>query len=275
MLTVLKLGGELLEDDAAMRRAAAGVARLLTIGPLAVVHGGGRAIDADLRARGRSPHFVDGLRVTDESTLESVVSVLAGRINTAFVATLGTCGRNAVGLTGADAAMGAWTLAPALQTRTGGKVDLGLVGVPVAGKRPRLVQDLVALDYVPVIASVGADAKGALLNVNADVYAAWLAVNVSADQLIIAGSTPGVYDERGATCDEIDETKAAAMIASGAARDGMVAKLTAALDAIRGGVPLVRIVDGRGGEYAGSAGTTITRDENARYESPDSARAQC
>ena len=86
MTTILKLGGELLEDAAAMRLAAEAIAALRENGPVAVVHGGGRAIDADLKARGKAPRFVDGLRVTDEDTLSTVVAVLAGRINTAFVA---------------------------------------------------------------------------------------------------------------------------------------------------------------------------------------------
>ena len=104
--TVLKLGGELLEDAAAMRAAAAGIAALRASGPVAVVHGGGRAIDADLKARGKAPAFVDGLRVTDADTLDTVVSVLAGRINTAFVGVLAAAGVQAVGLTGADASIG-------------------------------------------------------------------------------------------------------------------------------------------------------------------------
>ncbi|HEY0874503.1 MAG TPA: hypothetical protein VGD94_13610, partial [Vicinamibacterales bacterium] len=88
MTTVLKLGGELLEDAAAMKAMAAAIGRLAARERVVVVHGGGRAIDAELRARGLEPHFVDGLRVTDAAALETVVSVLAGRTNTAFVAAL-------------------------------------------------------------------------------------------------------------------------------------------------------------------------------------------
>ena len=106
MVTVLKLGGELLEDAAAMTRAAAAIGQLTAAGPLVVVHGGGRAIDADLRARGVAPVFVDGLRVTDEQTLTSVVGVLAGRVNTGLVAALGAARVPAIGLTGADAQLG-------------------------------------------------------------------------------------------------------------------------------------------------------------------------
>src|SRR4030095_13643142 len=98
-------------------------ASLRASGPVAVVHGGGRAIDADLKARGKAPQFVDGLRITDADTLETVVAVLAGRINTAFVAALWSQGVQAVGLTGADAGLGLSTVAPALQTTTGTTAD--------------------------------------------------------------------------------------------------------------------------------------------------------
>ena len=259
MTTILKLGGELLEDTAAMRRAAAGIATLAAAGPLTVVHGGGRAIDADLKARGKTPGFVDGLRVTDEDTLATVVAVLAGRINTAFVAVLGTAGVKAVGLTGADTSLGLATLAPALQTAAGTLADLGLVGIPRKDAPVRLLTDLMALGYVPVVASVGVAGDGALLNVNADTLAAHLARGAGAGRLIIAGKTAGVFDGDGNTCSSLDMEAARAMVAAGTARDGMVAKLGACLDALAGGVADIRIVDGRAGDFVNAPGTTITR----------------
>jgi acetylglutamate kinase len=258
LITVLKLGGELLEDAAAMRAAAGGIATLYANGPLVVVHGGGRAIDADLKARGKAPQFVDGLRVTDEDTLATVVAVLAGRINTSFVAALATAGVKAVGLTGADGSLGLSTLAPALQTTAGTTADLGLVGIPSSDAPARLVSDLLSLGYVPVVASVGVSADGGLLNVNADTLAAHLAKAAGATRLIIAGKTAGVFDAWGRTCARLDPDAARAMVTAGTARDGMVAKLTACLDAIAGGVSEVRIVDGRGGAFDGAPGTTIS-----------------
>lgn len=259
MTTVLKLGGELLEDTAALRTAAAGVAALRADGPLVVVHGGGRAIDADLRARGGAPRMVDGLRVTDQETLTTVVGVLAGRINTAFVAALGGAGVNAVGLTGADAAIGLSDRAPALQSTSGASVDLGFVGIPSSRGSTQLVSDLLALGYVPVVASIGVTADGGLLNVNADVLAGHLARAIRADRLVVAGSTPGVFDAAGLPCASLDEQQARAMVAAGAARDGMVTKLGAVLEAFRAGVEDVRIVDGRGGDYVNAPGTSVGR----------------
>lgn len=256
-VTLLKLGGELLEDAAAMRAAARGVAALRASGPVAVVHGGGRAIDVDLKARGKAPRFVDGLRITDDDTLETVVDVLAGRINTAFVAALVAAGVNAVGLTGADAALGRSIVAPPLKTTNGAVADLGRVGVPDADAPVTLVTDLIALGYVPVVASIGMSVDGTLLNVNADVLAAHLAKAIGAARLIIGGKTPGVFDASGRTCLRLDESAARRMVSAGTARDGMVAKLGACLDAIAGGVGEVRIVDGRAGEYLEAPGTVL------------------
>lgn len=255
--TLLKLGGELLEDAAAMRTAAAGLAALRATDRVAVVHGGGRAIDADLKARGKAPRFVDGLRITDADTLDTVVGVLAGRINTSFVAALNAAGVKAVGLTGADAGIGLSTLAPPLRTTTGEAADLGLVGLPSAESPAQLLTDLLALGYVPVVSSIGATADGALLNVNADVLAAHLARAIGASRLIIAGKTAGVFDASGRTCADLDEAAARAMVAAGTARDGMVAKLGACLDAIAAGVDEVRIVDGRTGDYEAAPGTRL------------------
>jgi acetylglutamate kinase len=255
LITVLKLGGELLEDRSAMNTAAAAIATVAGDGSVVVVHGGGRAIDADLRARGKAPHFVDGLRVTDEDALTTVVGVLAGRINTSFVAALSASGVRAVGLTGADGATALCRRAPAVQGN-GASIDLGLVGLPEQGGGG-LLEDLLSLGYVPVLASIGVTRDGDLLNVNADVLAAHVARTIRADRLIVAGSTPGVFNAAGATCRVLDIDAATAMVAAGTARDGMVAKLGACLDALAGGVKDVRIVDGRGGDYLVAEGTRI------------------
>jgi len=257
MITVLKLGGELLEDAAAMRAMSAEVRTLAGTQRVVVVHGGGRAIDAELRLRGIAPHFVDGLRVTDAATLDSVVSVLAGRTNTAFVGALHAAGVRAVGLTGADAGIGLSALAAGFTTAAGERVDLGLVGQPVESP-VTLLHDLTALGYVPVIASVGVTADGVLLNVNADTLAGHLAGTLRADRLVIAGSTPGVLDASGASITSLTLEDIDAMIASGTAHSGMVAKLSACRSAIAAGVDDIAIVAGRGATDLNSApGTRV------------------
>ena len=157
---------------------------------------GGRAIAAENSGKAIEPRFVDGLRVTDAPTLDVVVSVLAGRNNTALVATLNAAGVRGVGLTGADAGIGTATKAPLFTSGAGAKVDLGLVGQPSTSAAP-LLTDLLALGYVPVIASVGSTLDGELLNVNADTLAGHLAAVLKAGRLIIAGGTDGVLDTAG------------------------------------------------------------------------------
>ena len=242
---VLKLGGELLEDAAAVRATAAAVTALAGAGPLVIIHGGGRAIDAELRARAIEPRFVDGLRVTDAPTLDVVISVLAGRNNTALVAAFNAAGVRAVGLTGADAGIGAAARAPLFTSAAGAQVDLGLVGQPSGGAAP-LLTDLLRLGYVPVIASVGSTADGQLLNVNADTLAGHLAAVLVARRLIIAGGTDGVLDTAGALLEELTMDAVNGMIASGVAHSGMVAKLAACRVAVDAGVADVAIVRGRG-----------------------------
>jgi acetylglutamate kinase len=257
MRTVLKLGGELLEDAGAMAIAAAAIAKLGAGGPLVVVHGGGRAIDAELRARGEAPRFVDGLRVTDAAALDAVVCVLAGRTNTALVAAIGAAGARAVGLTGADGRIGRSAPAGILQTVGGERVDLGLVGQP-DGTDMSLLHDLLGLGYVPVVASVGVSESGALLNVNADALAGHLAAALGAKRLIVAGATAGVLDADGATIARLTPGSIDAMTASGAAHSGMIAKLAACRRALDGGVNEISIVSGRGAtDYLAAAGTRI------------------
>lgn len=240
-LTVLKLGGELFEADAARARMADLIAALP--GPLVVVHGGGKAIDAELARRGIQPKKVDGLRITDADTLDAVIAVLAGSANTSLVAALVARGVKAVGLTGVDAGCGRAVHAAPLNATSGAIVDLGLVGDPTEAD-PALFQTLVASGYVPVVACLGVDDAGQVLNVNADVMACRIAAALKAE-LIIAGTTPGVFDASGATIPMLDADGMDAMIASGAANAGMVAKLNACRTALDAGVTAVKIVDGK------------------------------
>jgi acetylglutamate kinase len=257
MITVLKLGGELLEDAAAVAGAAAAIVRLSRTGPLVVVHGGGRAIDAELRARGKEPRFVDGLRVTDADALDAVVSVLAGRTNTTLVAAVGRAGARAVGLTGADAQLGRSVRAGTITAVNGEQVDLGLVGQPADGD-VTLLHHLLAGGFLPIVASVGVDADGGLLNVNADTLAAHLSAALGAGRLIIAGTTPGVLDSRGHSIARLTPVDIDAMTSSGDAHSGMLAKLSACRRALDGGVGDIAIVAGRNvKEFENAAGTRI------------------
>jgi acetylglutamate kinase len=243
--TVLKLGGELLEEPGRMRAMAAAIARAAAVVPLVVVHGGGREIDAALQRAGIGKRQVDGVRVTDEATLGVVVEVLAGAINTRLVAAINAAGGQAVGLTGADAGVAIVDAAPPHTGVDGAVTDLGYVGRPLASGPPRLLTDLGSDGYLPVVASIGMSVDGALYNVNADTMAAHLAARLEAARLVIAGATPGVLDEHGHTIEQLDRAAAAALIASGTASAGMVAKLRACQDAVGNGAAEVLLMDGR------------------------------
>jgi acetylglutamate kinase len=244
-LTLLKLGGELLEEPARLAEIAAVIAG--ATGPLVVVHGGGREIDAALKRAGLAKRQVEGLRVTDSATLDVVVEVLAGAVNTRLVAAIVKAGGRAVGLTGADAGLVPVEKAPAHRSVDGTVTDLERVGRPVGAGRPALAADLVEAGYVPVVASIAAGADGLLYNVHADTLAADLAARLGAARLVIAGATPGVLDEKGGTIEALDLAAAAALVSGGVASAGMIAKLTACRDAINGGVEEVLMVEGRQG----------------------------
>jgi acetylglutamate kinase len=250
---VLKFGGELLDDSsrlAAVVEAVAGIGREL---PLVIVHGGGKEIDTALATAGLEKRQVDGLRITDEPTLEVVVAVLAGAINTRLVAALQASGVAAVGLTGADADIGRVTAAPPHRTVDGQLVDLGRVGVPAVDSPTTLLDLLVENGFVPVVACIGADADGRLFNVNADTMAGNLAARMRAQRLVVAGATPGVLDPSGSTIPIADASEIERLVSSRTATAGMVAKLRACEQALIAGVDEVVIVDGRDQEALASA----------------------
>ncbi|HTV00078.1 MAG TPA: acetylglutamate kinase, partial [Luteitalea sp.] len=197
--TLVKFGGELVETPERLAAVGAALVAQATRGPLVVVHGGGREIDAELARRGVAKHQVDGLRITDAPTLDAVVAVLGGTINTRLVAHLIAQGLPAVGLTGVDGALARSTRAAAHVTAAGGAVDLGLVGEPSPSAELGLVQHLLAGGYVPVIASLGVDVDGGVLNVNADTLAAHVAAGIGAQELLLVGGTAGVLDGAGQT----------------------------------------------------------------------------
>jgi acetylglutamate kinase len=247
---VVKLGGELLEQPDDLARIARGISALAQHTALVVVHGGGREIDAALATAGIPKQQVDGLRVTDAKTLDVVVAVLAGAINTRLVAALRRAGTRPVGLTGADAAVATVKRSTPMTSTTGARVDLGLVGSPINNGSPQLLTDLLARGYVPVVACIGSTRDGQLLNVNADTLAAHLAASLAARRLVIAGGTSGVLDEAGRTIERLDTRHATRLIKSGTANKGMVAKLEACRAALRHGVGDVLIANGREVELA-------------------------
>ena len=254
----LKIGGELLDDPSRLEGVVAAIAKIAASGVgLVVAHGGGREIDAALKAAGIEKRQVEGLRVTDERTLDVVVSVLVGTVNTRFVAALGAAGVAAVGLTGADGGCGMADAAPPHRTVDGRLVNLGRVGVPSDQADLRLLTTLLRDGFVPVVASIGVGRDGRLFNVNADTFAGHLAARLGARRLVIAGTTPGVLGGDGATLTVLDASTIAQLVAGGTATAGMIAKLRACEHALAGGVEDVVIVDGRDRSALQQAGTGV------------------
>jgi acetylglutamate kinase len=242
---VLKLGGELLETPQQRAGIAAWARAASAAKPLVMIHGGGRAIDAELKRRNIAPRKVDGLRITDGPTLEAVIAVLAGSANTELVAALVGQGVKAVGLTGVDAGFGRAVRTRAHHSTTGSIVDLGFVGDPVDADSA-LLRLLLAEGYVPTVASLGIDAAGgSVLNVNADVMACRIAAALPGSVLVIAGGTPGVLDKDGKNIGQLSIAGIDEVIASGTATAGMVAKLASCRAALESGVASVRLIDGR------------------------------
>ncbi|MGE0703068.1 MAG: acetylglutamate kinase [Vicinamibacterales bacterium] len=272
---VLKFGGELLEDSARLEVVAQAIVRIAAAGaPVAIVHGGGKEIDAALKTAGIPKQQVDGLRITDSDTLDVVVAVLAGTVNTRFVSALVTRGVPAVGLTGADGGCGRAELAPPHRSVDGRDVDLGRVGIPASNADPSVVETLGTAGYVPVIACIGLADDGQLLNVNADTFAGHLAARLGARRLVIAGTTAGVLDASGSTVPRLDPGSLESMISSRTATAGMVAKLRACGYALSHGVRDVVIVDGRDGPALEAAALEAAPDRATRIVAETAAASK-
>jgi acetylglutamate kinase len=253
---VLKLGGELLDSGEGLATIVEAVRNISALTPLVIVHGGGKEIDAALKVAGLEKRQVDGLRITDEATLEVVVAVLAGTVNTRFVAALNAMPEaiQAVGLTGADANLGLARPAPPHHAADGRVVDLGRVGTPADASPTRLLETLLRDGFVPVVACIGAGAGGELFNVNADTLAGHLSARLHARRLVIAGTTPGVLDAEGHTLPLLDATAVDGLVSDRTATAGMIAKLRACEHALSS-VDDVVIVDGRNRAALVSAAT--------------------
>lgn len=203
-----------------------------------MVHGGGPEITRMLERLGKPSKFVHGLRVTDAETMEVVEMVLAGRANKSLVSAITQAGGRAVGLSGKDGRM-------LLARKHESDVDLGQVG-DVQAVDPALVRSLSGDGYIPVIASIGIGQDGTSYNLNADTAAGALAVAVGASKFILLTDVDGVYRDREARTlvSELRAADAESMIRDGTISRGMIPKVAACLDAIRGGVPSAHIING-------------------------------
>jgi acetylglutamate kinase len=235
---VVKYGGAAM-DDPALRASFANdivLMRYVGMNPV-VVHGGGPQISAHIKRLGGEPSFVGGYRVTTAADLEVVRMVLVGVVNKDIVSLINRHGTLAAGLSGEDGNL----LAVRRKQHPAG--DLGFVG-DVERVNPGILTDLLR-DFIPVIASLGVDSEGQAHNVNADEVAAAVAEALGADKLVYLTNVPGILDAQGELIGQLPADRAAELKATGAVGAGMIPKVDSALDAIKGGVPRVTILDGR------------------------------
>jgi acetylglutamate kinase len=236
---VVKIGGRALDDEELRRRFAEDVVLLSWVGiKVVVVHGGGPQIGAMLDALGIESRFVDGLRVTTPAVLRVVEMVLGGHLNQEIVRLIHRLGGRAVGLTGKDGG-----LARAERIDGAGGVDLGLVGEVT--RIDRAVVDRLLGEFIPVIAPLALGADGETLNINADPFAAKLAVALAAEKLVLLTDVEGVKDETGTLIPSLSVGRAARLGAAGTIAGGMIPKVRYAVDAVGQGVRKVHIIDGR------------------------------
>jgi acetylglutamate kinase len=202
-----------------------------------VVHGGGPQIGQMLQRLGIKSSFVNGLRVTDEATLEVVEMVLAGTVNKQLAAQISAAGGRAVGISGKDGGL----IRARKLTKNG---DLGFVGEP-EGIDGHVLDTFRQSDIIPVIAPIGVGADGATYNINADTVAGAIAASVKAARFLLLTDVAGVLDGEERLMPELTAAQARSLIAAGIVSGGMTPKVETCLDAVAGGVEAAVIVDGR------------------------------
>ena len=245
---VVKYGGNAMDKADLSRLFAKDITLLRQVGmnPV-VVHGGGPQIDRMLDRLGITTDRVDGLRYTDQATVEVVEMVLCGSINTRIVSAINECGGFAVGLSGKDG-----NLIRARKVRRTKKgpdnvetlLDLGFVGEP-AEINPEILELYQETEVIPVVAPIGVGAAGETFNINADTAAGAIAGAMGACRLLMLTDVPGVLDKSKNLIPEMTAAQARAMIADGTINGGMIPKVETCLDAVANGVQGAVILDGR------------------------------
>jgi len=245
-IVVIKLGGAFMGDEAKVRSTLQDVVFMRSVGMKPViVHGGGPEITKALRERGIATRFVRGHRYTDEVTLAVVREVLMHRVNSRLAQTINELGGLAEGLHAerADFIRGAKMTVHSDE----GPLELGLVG-EVESVDTAPILEILGRDVVPVIAPLGRTASGELLNINADPVASRIACELGAEKFVLVSDTHGVLtdkDDSGSFASTLGEREIARLVERGAIAGGMIPKVEACLNSLKGGVNKAHIIDGR------------------------------
>jgi len=247
---VIKLGGGVMEKDKQLDLLLRDIVLLSYVGmKIVVVHGGGPEVSEEMRKLGKKPKFIEGLRVTDEETMEILHEQLAGKVNKEIVLGLNKYGARAVGISGMDGNfIRAHKLLYKTTTSKGREVevDLGFVG-EVELINPTVINYLVGTGYIPVIAPIGIDAEGHSLNINADTVAAELAAAIHAKKLVLLTNVTGVMRDPSnekTLISQLTPEEAQKLIQEGVIKKGMIPKVEACIKAIQGGVERTHILRG-------------------------------
>ncbi|MGB8855422.1 MAG: acetylglutamate kinase, partial [Burkholderiales bacterium] len=240
---VVKYGGNAMTEQTLKEGFARDVVMLKLVGmnPV-IVHGGGPQINELLKKVGKKSEFIQGMRVTDEETMNMVEMVL-GELNQEIVSLINRHGGKAVGLTGQDAAfIRAKKMLVQSETNKGEMLDVGFVG-EVEAIDPELIALLDTRDFIPVIAPIGVGVNGEAYNINADLVAAKLAQTLNAEKLVLMTNISGLLDKGGKLLTGITASEVDRLIEDGTISGGMLPKIAGALDAVKNGVKNAHIID--------------------------------
>ena len=243
---VIKYGGNAMTDPALQQDFAEDIVLLKLVGmnPI-VVHGGGPQIDEALSRLGKKGTFIQGMRVTDEETMEVVEWVLGGQVQQDIVGLINAAGGKAVGLTGRDGGLiRARKLKMPDRDDPSKEHDVGQVG-EITQIDPSVVKALQDDQFIPVISPIGFGEGGESYNINADMVASKLAEVLKAEKLLLLTNTTGVLDKAGKLLTDLTARRIDELFADGTISGGMLPKISGALDAAKSGVHAVHIIDGR------------------------------
>ena len=244
---VIKYGGSAMKNKKLEKQVIKDTILLKYVGMKPViVHGGGPEISAEMEKRNKIPQFVNGLRVTDEETMEITEMVLTGKINTRLVAEINLYisegsgnGVKGIGLSGEDAQL--------LTVKKHRIPELGLVG-EVEKINPEILTILLEKNYIPVIATVGVDKEGTRYNINADTVADQIAISLQAEKLIYLSDVDGIFkdfEDPTSLISSLTINQAKDLIESGRIQKGMIPKVDSAIQALEGGVNKVHFLNGK------------------------------
>jgi acetylglutamate kinase len=240
---VIKYGGHAMDDPILKEKIITDIVLMKYVGinPV-IVHGGGPEINYWLDRVGQKSHFVDGMRVTDEKTMEIAQMVLIGKVNKEIVGLVQKSGGKAIGLSGIDGEM--IKVSKKKIKKNDKEIDLGFVG-EVECINPHLIHSAIREGHIPIIAPIGIGKEGQVYNINADYVAGSIAGALEADKLVLLTDVEGVLDSQGNLVSTLNFRDASEFIAEGKIYGGMIPKIECCMKALINGVNKVHIINGR------------------------------